>query len=176
MNLRNLSSNPKIPDNLCDFCVAKKQKKTETNKKQTKNKKQKRKTTNPKDFKIIGSGGCMNIKLIWYILNNKKHFPEDLRSRYYLKMEVKEAGVRSVLWKVFFEISQNSQERTCAGVFFNKIAGLTFFHRTPLVAASEANVLLASRAYFYEAKVKFSNICEWESTYSLTDITSSSIK
>ena len=45
--------------------------------------------------------------------------------------------------KVFLEISQNSQENTCARVFFNKVAGLrpeisknTLFYRTPLVAAS----------------------------------------
>ena len=42
MNWRNLSRNPKIPDNLCDFCVAKKQKKTEKKKKQQ----QKTKTKN----------------------------------------------------------------------------------------------------------------------------------
>ena len=42
---------------------------------------------------------------------------------------------RSVI-KVFLEISQNSQENTCARVsFLNKIAGLTLFHRAPLVAA-----------------------------------------
>ena len=62
--------------------------------------------------------------------------------------------------KVFLEISQNSQENTCARAFFNKVAGLrppallkkklrhrcfpvnfvkfrrTLFYRTPLVAAS----------------------------------------
>ena len=62
--------------------------------------------------------------------------------------------------KVFLETSQNSQENTCARVFFNKVAGLrpatlrrkrlwyrpfpefceisknTFSSRTPLVAAS----------------------------------------
>ena len=37
-----------------------------------------------------------------------------------------EAATRAVLWKkVFLEISQNSQENTCARVsFFNKVAGL----------------------------------------------------
>ena len=52
---------------------------------------------------------------------------------------------------MFLEISENSQENTCARVFFNKVAGdsgtgvfcefseiskNTFFYRTPLVAAS----------------------------------------
>ena len=37
-----------------------------------------------------------------------------------------EAATRGVLWKkVLLEISQNSQENTCAGVSFNKVAGLT---------------------------------------------------
>ena len=51
--------------------------------------------------------------------------------------------------KMFLEISQNSQENTCARVSFKKdtsaqvfpcefcaISGNTFFHRTPLVTAS----------------------------------------
>ena len=41
--------------------------------------------------------------------------------------------------KVFLEISQNSQENTCAQVFsceFCEISKKTFFHRTPLLAAS----------------------------------------
>ena len=62
--------------------------------------------------------------------------------------------------KVFLKISENSQKNTCASLFFNKVADLrpatllkltltqvfscefceilrtTFFHRTPLVAAS----------------------------------------
>ena len=54
--------------------------------------------------------------------------------------------------KVFLEISQNSQENSCASLFFNKVACLRsatllkknfakflrtpFFYRTPLVAAS----------------------------------------
>ena len=42
---------------------------------------------------------------------------------------------RSVI-KVFLEISQNSQENTCARAsFLNKIARLSLFHRAPLVAA-----------------------------------------
>ena len=71
-------------------------------------------------------------------------------------MEAKEAGVQGIL-RNFIKFTRKHQ---CRSLFFNKVAGLAFFHRTPLVAASEANVLLASRAYFYEAKVKFSNICE----------------
>ena len=39
--------------------------------------------------------------------------------------EIKEALVQKCsVKKVFLEISQNSQENTCAGVFFNKVAGL----------------------------------------------------
>ena len=42
--------------------------------------------------------------------------------------------------KVFLEISQNSQENTCAQAFsceFCEISKNTFFHKTRLVAASE---------------------------------------
>ena len=38
--------------------------------------------------------------------------------------------------KVFLEISQNSQENTCARVSFLIKLQAPFFHRTPLVAAS----------------------------------------
>ena len=55
------------------------------------------------------------------------------------KQVVTEVDVRrcSVKKKVFLKILQNSQENTCAIVFFNKVADLnTLFYRTPLVAAS----------------------------------------
>ena len=40
--------------------------------------------------------------------------------------------------KVFLEISQNSQENTCARAsFLIKLQAATFFYRTPLVAAFE---------------------------------------
>ena len=42
--------------------------------------------------------------------------------------------------KVFLEMSQNSQENTCARAsFYNKVAGLrpSYFYRTSLVATSE---------------------------------------
>ena len=67
---------------------------------------------------------------------------------------VTEAVVRRCsVKKVLLEISQNSQENTCARAFLNKVAGLsqvlscefceisknTFFHRTPQVAASVVN-------------------------------------
>ena len=47
--------------------------------------------------------------------------------------------------KVFLEISQNSQESTCAGVFsseFCEISKSTFFYRTALVAASGSNTIV----------------------------------
>ena len=76
-------------------------------------------------------------------------------------MEAKEAGIQRCsvkgILRNFIKFTRKHLRRS---LFFNKVAGFTFFHRTSLVAASEANVLLASRAYFYEAKVKFSNICE----------------
>ena len=67
---------------------------------------------------------------------------------------VTEAVVRRCsVKKVLLEISQNSQENTCARAFLNKVAGLgqvlscefceisknNFFHRTPQVAASVVN-------------------------------------
>ena len=40
--------------------------------------------------------------------------------------------------KVFLKISQNSHENTCVeNSFFNKVAVVTIFYRTPPVAASE---------------------------------------
>ena len=39
------------------------------------------------------------------------------------RAQLSEAATRGVN-KVFLEISQNSQENTCARVFFNKVAGL----------------------------------------------------
>ena len=35
--------------------------------------------------------------------------------------------------KVFLEISENPQENTCARYFFNKVAGLAKFLRTPFL-------------------------------------------
>ena len=55
-------------------------------------------------------------------------------------IELSEAVVRRCsVKKVFLEISQNSQENTCARVSFEfcEISKNTFFHRSPLVAASE---------------------------------------
>ena len=69
---------------------------------------------------------------------------------------VEAVAQRFSLKKVFWEISQNSQENTCASFFFNnfikkealaqvfsckfcKIWKNTFFYRTPPVAASECD-------------------------------------
>ena len=60
---------------------------------------------------------------------------------------IKKAFSRGVLCKkVFLGILKNSQENTCQSLFFNKVAGLTFSYRTPLVAASVTNKVVN---YFY---------------------------
>ena len=59
------------------------------------------------------------------------------KKRFPLDSEEATGGV--LLEKVFLEISQNSQENTCASLFFNKVAGLqlakflrtTFLQNTP---------------------------------------------
>ena len=53
-------------------------------------------------------------------------------------------GKRCSVKKVFLEISQNSEENTCARVFsseFYEISKNTFCYRTPLVAASDTNMV-----------------------------------
>ena len=60
---------------------------------------------------------------------------------FYTEAVVQRCSVKNV----FLEISQNSQENTCAQVFsceFCEISKNTFFHGTPLVAASGSNIFL----------------------------------
>ena len=55
-----------------------------------------------------------------------------------LKLLSAEAPTRGVLWKkVFLEISQNSQENTCARVFFDKVAGLRLWEALAQVFSCE---------------------------------------
>ena len=58
--------------------------------------------------------------------------------------------------KAFLEISQNSQENTCAGVSFLRklfscelceISKNTYFHKTPLVAASSKTLIIPHPNY-----------------------------
>ena len=94
--------------------------------------------------------------------------------RYFSEHKEAVAG-RCSLQKVFLEISQNSEENTCASLCFNKVAGLRpatllkqrlwrrcfpvnfakflrkfFVHRTPPVAASEHITGPKSDCWFYE--------------------------
>ena len=74
-----------------------------------------------------------------------KTFSRNLKFFFFYTAE--EAVVqRCSVKKVFFEISQNSQENTCARVSFLielQVFINTFFHRTPLVAASAVFFLLS---------------------------------
>ena len=53
----------------------------------------------------------------------EKFFPGKVLYSSVLKQRTEAVAQRCSLKKVFLEISQNSQENTCARVFFNEIAG-----------------------------------------------------
>ena len=60
--------------------------------------------------------------LFLFIWKQFRTFTEKLIAALYMKNELSEAVVqRCSVKKVFLEISQNSQENTCARVFFNKV-------------------------------------------------------
>ena len=64
----------------------------------------------------------------------------------------KEAVARTCsIKKVFLEISQNSQENTCARVSFLIKLQATFFYRTPLVAAS--NSIMRFKKTFFQLRL-----------------------
>ena len=67
--------------------------------------------------------------------------------RYTTEAVVKRCSVKNV----FLEISQNSQENTCAKVFFCEFCEIcknTFYYRTLLVAASDTNMVFNKKGLF----------------------------
>ena len=68
---------------------------------------------------------------VHFIVRPSRHH-DFYQVKFFLNLEkilIAEAvGQRCSLKKVFLEISQNSQENTCASLFFNKIAGLFLQH------------------------------------------------
>ena len=76
-----------------------------------------------------------------------------------LELVLSEAATRGVLWKkVFLKISQNSQENTCARVFFLIKLHATYVYRTTMLAASVTTCYkcLQSLRYKIESNVTIS--------------------
>ena len=84
-------------------------------------------------------------------------FIQKVSYKHLVKGASSEAATKGALWKeVFLEISQNSQENTCARVSFNKVAGLSPFFTEHLWTTASTSLNYKVSAWISDCPFPFS--------------------